>query len=326
MDGGQAALTGFAAQVVVALLDSLSRPDWLTVTIEPTSETDEYEKVDILWKFPDGSVEFAQVKRSKNSFTPAKIREWGDEIQSAPPAKKKRLILVGAPTAGGTSLVANHGEVVVEIVPNEFEVLLDACAHRVHLILERSHAPSTARSCAAASTSLAGQLLLGAQHGRTWGRTEIESAILESGREPAAAGGGDGGYIEGGAGGLGGGPGQGGGGGGGALGPGGRGGAATEDAGGGGGGGGGGLVGGGAGGAGGGGPGGGGGGGGGGGPPLFPLVAEIAQRLNITFEEAARRMNLDPNDPIIRFGSSGGRGGDSGTGAQGGDGGGGAPK
>jgi hypothetical protein len=85
-------------------------------------------------------------------------------------------------------------------------------------------------------------------------------------------------------------------------------------------------MGGGGGGAGGSGPGGGGGGGGGGGAPLFPVIADLARMMAITFDEAAQRMGLDPNDPIIRFGSRGGRGGDGGTGAKGGEGGGGSPE
>lgn len=326
MDGGQVAITGFAVQVVVALLDSLAVPGWTEVTIEPTSNSDEYEKVDILWRFPDAGVEFVQVKRSKNSFASNKVQEWADEIRNTVPARKKRLVLVGVPSAGGMALMSNSDGITIEVVPSEFDVLLDACSHRIQVHLERLRITSTAHSSAKAALALAGRLLLDARYGRTWKRPDIEAAICEIGRSAgAASGGAGGGYLEGGGGGIGGGRGQGGGGGGAAIGPGGCGGAGTEDSGGGGGGGGGGLGGGSGGGTGGFGDAGAG-GGGGGGPPLFPIVAGLAASMNVPFEQAARMIGFEPDDPVVRFGSKGGSGGDGGTGARGGAGGGGPPE
>src|SRR4051812_407569 len=117
MDGGRSAITGFAVQVAVAILDSFTS-DWIDVTLEPASETIEYDKVDILWRFPNEQVEFVQVKGSKNAFSPGKIEEWANEIRAVKSeATKRRLVLVGIPSASGMALVKEHAGVTVEIVP-----------------------------------------------------------------------------------------------------------------------------------------------------------------------------------------------------------------
>lgn len=321
MNGGQEALTGFAAQVTVAVLDSFAA-NWTEVTVEPTSETDEYEKVDILWKFTNGDIEFVQVKRSKNAFGPGKIEEWVKEVRDSMPAARKRLVLVGVPSAGGMSCVSTFEGVYVDIVPGQFEVLLDACAHRVRKHLEAVQIFSTAETSEAAARALVGQLLLHAKDGRTWRRVEIETIIAVAGRAGAVAQGGAGGSY--GRGGEGGDPGTGGGGGGAYWGPGGDGGAAGLHGGGGGGGGAAGEHSGGSGGKGGKGMGAGG-GGGGAGAPLLPAFLWAQQRTGVSVEKLMELAGVRPGDPRLLEGARGGDGGDGGPdGAGGGKGAGGA--
>jgi len=176
MDGGQAAITGFAVQIAVAVLDSFSS-DWIQLTIEPSSETDEFTKVDILWRFPNGEVEFTQVKQSKNAFGKGMIQQWAEEIQNTGPARVKRLVLVGSPSAGGIGITSKFRDVTVEIIPPPFAVLLDACAHRVRKYLEETGFVTTSTQCEEITKFLIGRLLLDAKDGRVWDRMQLESAI-----------------------------------------------------------------------------------------------------------------------------------------------------
>ena len=79
MSGGSTAIFGYAAQTLVALMQSLrldhrlGGADWKTVTLEPedkfsVASGDYLEKVDILWEYENGEHQAVQVKSTAGHF------------------------------------------------------------------------------------------------------------------------------------------------------------------------------------------------------------------------------------------------------------------
>lgn len=175
MNGGQVALKGFAFQALMAALDSLAREDWVEMIIEPTSESDEYEKVDVLWRTNAGGVEHVQVKHSKNTFTLGKVKQWATEVRSRA-ASKHRLVLIGA--AGEMPIEQTVEGVDVEVHPNDFDMILRACAHEISVLVEGSGRTVSASAAAAAARAVVANLLLGAKDGRRWTREALRAEIF----------------------------------------------------------------------------------------------------------------------------------------------------
>jgi hypothetical protein len=91
--GGREAIRGFAVQTLICLLDSFwEDSQWTEVTLEPDSDND---KVDIIWKYADGSTCAQQVKSSKNQIGKGDVVAWCKELKDSRAAGKYQLILAG---------------------------------------------------------------------------------------------------------------------------------------------------------------------------------------------------------------------------------------
>jgi len=69
---GQESIRGYLFQSLIAVLKSLNG-DWSSICVEPKTD---YDKVDIIWTFPDQSLEVSQVKSSINNFSTNDIFKW----------------------------------------------------------------------------------------------------------------------------------------------------------------------------------------------------------------------------------------------------------
>ena len=91
--GGREAIRGFAVQTLICLLDSLwADRQWTAVTLEPDSDND---KVDIYWKYADGSTCAQQVKSSKNQIGKGHVDGWCKELKDSRAADTYQLLLAG---------------------------------------------------------------------------------------------------------------------------------------------------------------------------------------------------------------------------------------
>lgn len=88
---GQYSIKGYLLQSLVALLDSFGS-DWETICVEPN---DESEKVDIKWKYSNGSIKAVQVKSSKNLITLSSAKNWAKKLEDSTPNANLELVLVG---------------------------------------------------------------------------------------------------------------------------------------------------------------------------------------------------------------------------------------
>ncbi len=69
---GQESIRGYLFQSLIAVLKSLNG-NWNSICVEPKTD---YDKVDIIWTFPDKSLEVSQVKSSINNFSTNDIFKW----------------------------------------------------------------------------------------------------------------------------------------------------------------------------------------------------------------------------------------------------------
>lgn len=166
-DGGRVAITGFTLQVLEAILASLSRQDWARVVIEPSSETEEFEKVDIRWILLNGEEEHVQVKHSKNPFSKAQVEAWAISLASGARAARYRLVLLGR---ASTSVDEARLPARLSTAFNsaDVETLADGVAHRIGLYLQRRGTIVTAADARGAVPALAGTLLYGAMSAQEW--------------------------------------------------------------------------------------------------------------------------------------------------------------
>jgi hypothetical protein len=124
--GGADGLRGYLVQALIALVESMRDPAWLSVTIEPN---DESEKVDIKWIAEEGTSRFAQVKSSKNQITLPMVKEWIDEIRQVAGSERAELILVG-PATSSVLKIGNYLGVNVPTPKNlDLQGLLAQAAH-----------------------------------------------------------------------------------------------------------------------------------------------------------------------------------------------------
>lgn len=175
MDGGQVAITGFSVQVAIAILDALSTDDftWSSMTIEPTSETTDYQKVDIRWAGVQGSRDrHVQVKHSRRGFTATKVMRWCEELAAGCAPASLQLVLVGAPTSALSSRTS-HAGVEVVVRPMELGDMLELVAHRLGRLGERAGRRPDGSQLDHAAQNLTGRLLLEAARGVTWERSAL---------------------------------------------------------------------------------------------------------------------------------------------------------
>ncbi len=177
--GGREAIRGFAIQTLICLLDSLSsRVPWNEVTLEPDSDND---KVDIQWKYDDGSTCAQQVKSSKNQIGKTAVVAWCQELKASRAADKYQLLLAG-PIASNVLGEAPFDGVEVP-TPKSIDTLalLDEAITKVDRYLT-SRAFSTLPLPIRESLiyELVARMLDGAIRGTKMGRKEFDGWLLSS--------------------------------------------------------------------------------------------------------------------------------------------------
>jgi hypothetical protein len=92
--GGQDGLRGYLVQALVTVIDSLKDDnEWISVTMEPSNES---EKVDVSWVYPENKKKVVQVKSSRNPFSYSKAKKWAEELKNgSPTATSYELFLIG---------------------------------------------------------------------------------------------------------------------------------------------------------------------------------------------------------------------------------------
>lgn len=127
--GGREAIRGFAVQTLICLLDSLwADGEWTTVTLEPDSDND---KVDIHWKYADGSTCAQQVKSSKNQIGKGEVVAWCKELKDSRAADKYQLMLAGPISAAVTEEAPFDGVEVPTPTSMDTLALLDQAITKV---------------------------------------------------------------------------------------------------------------------------------------------------------------------------------------------------
>lgn len=179
LPAGQVALSGFAMQVVFAVLDGLTTEDWISLTVEPHDDdgSRNFQKVDIRWVLSSGDERHDQVKTSRRSFGKADIKWWAEELASTSDAATKRLVLVG-PVSAGVQDTAEHEGVSVRIVPRGEYAVEGAICHHLTGFCERHGVHITASHALEMHEKLLGLLLLGSATGKTWTKGEFTEDIL----------------------------------------------------------------------------------------------------------------------------------------------------
>jgi len=83
-DGGAVAIRGFLIQALggieAALVPATDQPRWFSMTFEPRLQGT--DKVDILWRYDDGSFMAEQVKSTIGQFQPSEVRKWADSLKA----------------------------------------------------------------------------------------------------------------------------------------------------------------------------------------------------------------------------------------------------
>jgi len=175
--GGREAIRGFAVQTLICLLDSLwADRQWKTVTLEPDSDND---KVDIHWKYDDGSTCAQQVKSSKNQIGKGEVVAWCKELKDSRAADKYQLMLAG-PIAAAVLVEAPFDGVEVP-TPTSMDTLalLDQAITKVDRYLTaRSIEPLPLLLRESLIYELVARMLQAAVHGRSMPREEFDGWLL----------------------------------------------------------------------------------------------------------------------------------------------------
>lgn len=137
-DGGQIATRGFLAQTLVCLLDMLRDQTWTEVTLEPNVDS---EKVDILWRYADGTSKAVQVKSSANQISLASAKGWEQELIAWREADSHELLLVGSCAQTVIDGWAGQRVSIPPPQPLNFDTLIDAAAQRLGEYLEGRNRP-----------------------------------------------------------------------------------------------------------------------------------------------------------------------------------------
>ncbi|WP_167522103.1 hypothetical protein [Flavobacterium fluviatile] len=138
--GGNAGIRGYLIQTIICVLDTLESDNhWTSVTLEPL---DESEKVDIRWKYSDGTVKLCQVKSSENIIRHSAAKIWCEELETeSPNASNYELIVIGS--VDQKLLKATEiGKVKIgEIKPLNTQVLIDQASTKIDRYYEGKNKP-----------------------------------------------------------------------------------------------------------------------------------------------------------------------------------------
>lgn len=133
---GNAGIRGYLIQTIICVLDALEQDnDWISVTLEPT---DESEKVDIRWKYPNDITKVCQVKSSQNIIRKSAAKKWCVELETnSPNANEYELLLVGNLDASLLSTPKIGNTIICEPKPLDTQLLIDIASTKIDSYYER---------------------------------------------------------------------------------------------------------------------------------------------------------------------------------------------
>lgn len=175
--GGREAIRGFAVQTLICLLDSLNAAiQWTAVTLEPDSDND---KVDIYWKYADGSSCAQQVKSSKNQIGKAEVEAWCEELKDSNAADRYQLMLAGPIAAAVLDKAPFHGVDVPTPTSMDTLALLEQAITKVDRYLtSKSIDPLPLPLRESLIYELVARLLQAAIYGKNMSRDEFDGWLL----------------------------------------------------------------------------------------------------------------------------------------------------
>ncbi|KQY90925.1 hypothetical protein ASD24_24310 [Paenibacillus sp. Root52] len=102
--GGRDTAKGIKIQGVVAVLNSLTKEDWDTVTIEPEGT----DKIDIKWELNNGKTRIEQVKSTESQIRKTQMLTFVNEmIAETPSAEEYVLTVIGSMTEDTSKFVGS---------------------------------------------------------------------------------------------------------------------------------------------------------------------------------------------------------------------------
>lgn len=140
--GGSVAIRGLLVQTLVALLDVAKPASAFTeITLEPLDRGN--EKFDYVWRDSDG-IHAVQVKSTENTFLPAQVKAWAEEMEREHTNEDCTLLLVGRvhPSLSEDPV----GKVNLRIKNLDTPGLLNEAAQGVGVIRESAGLPPRAAS------------------------------------------------------------------------------------------------------------------------------------------------------------------------------------
>jgi hypothetical protein len=174
--GGQEGSRGYVVQTAVALLESLSDPDWESVTLEPDHSS---EKVDVLWVRKAGR-KAIQVKSSANQISKADAEAWADDLQKSKAADTYHLVLVGPCAKSVAEMGSFRGVAVPCPKPLDIKGLLNQAAHLLDkFLLKEGLGQKSAHQRELMVGAMITQLSLLSTGGRTMSRSELASLFKQ---------------------------------------------------------------------------------------------------------------------------------------------------
>lgn len=142
---GNAGIRGYIVQTIISVLDALSDDaTWSSVTLEPT---DESEKVDIRWRYPDGTMKAVQVKSSQNTISKRAVTKWCRELKSsATSATTFEFVGIGIPEAKLTGTTEIQGVNIKPFKNLDMPGLIDQASTKIDKYYERNGKPKISAS------------------------------------------------------------------------------------------------------------------------------------------------------------------------------------
>ncbi|WP_145859658.1 hypothetical protein [Pedobacter suwonensis] len=134
---GNAGIRGYLLQSIVTVLDSFENQDWENVCLEPTNES---EKVDIIWKYPNKETKVVQVKSSQNEITYSKASNWLKLLKASQDANSYELIVIGH-VDEKLNKNSNIDEADIKKYPLDFELLKNNSIVKINQFFENRNRP-----------------------------------------------------------------------------------------------------------------------------------------------------------------------------------------
>jgi len=132
-DGGGAATRGFVIQALVAILESLGRDTWTTMTVEPDLPG---EKVDIQWRRGTLRERHSQVKHRSSAVEVSHVRRWAKALRAGSPDADCVLHVVGPASRGVIGLGGRTDEVEINTCGHDIADIRARCRVALHELLD----------------------------------------------------------------------------------------------------------------------------------------------------------------------------------------------